>query len=47
MKDEGYGPGYAYDHDPEDGFSGQDYFPRNDANAGCITYRLSVARSVS
>ena len=27
MKDEGYGEGYAYDHDAEDGFSGQDYFP--------------------
>ena len=28
MKDQGYGAGYAYDHDAEDGFSGQDYFPR-------------------
>ena len=27
MKDIGYGSGYAYDHDAEDGFSGQDYFP--------------------
>ncbi|MGC3938323.1 replication-associated recombination protein A [Roseobacter sp. EG26] len=27
MKDEGYGDGYAYDHDAEDGFSGQHYFP--------------------
>ena len=27
MKDEGYGAGYAYDHDAEDAFSGQDYFP--------------------
>ena len=27
MKDQGYGSGYAYDHDAEDGFSGQDYFP--------------------
>lgn len=27
MKDFGYGAGYAYDHDTEDGFSGQDYFP--------------------
>jgi putative ATPase len=27
MKDQGYGTGYAYDHDAEDGFSGQDYFP--------------------
>jgi len=29
MKDQGYGAGYAYDHDAEDGFSGQDYFPEN------------------
>jgi len=27
MKDVGYGAGYAYDHNAEDGFSGQDYFP--------------------
>jgi putative ATPase len=27
MKGEGYGKGYAYDHDAEDGFSGQNYFP--------------------
>ena len=27
MRDEGYGAGYAYDHDAEDGFSGQNYFP--------------------
>ena len=27
MKDIGYGAGYAYDHDAEDGFSGQNYFP--------------------
>ncbi|NBD29188.1 MAG: AAA family ATPase [Alphaproteobacteria bacterium] len=27
MKDIGYGEGYAYDHDAEDGFSGQNYFP--------------------
>ena len=27
MKDEGYGRGYAYDHDTDDAFSGQDYFP--------------------
>ena len=29
MKDIGYGTGYAYDHDAEDGFSGQDYFPES------------------
>ncbi|MBX6376677.1 MAG: replication-associated recombination protein A [Acetobacteraceae bacterium] len=27
MKDLGYGSGYAYDHDEEEGFSGQNYFP--------------------
>lgn len=27
MKEHGYGAGYAYDHDAEDGFSGQNYFP--------------------
>jgi putative ATPase len=29
MKDLGYGAGYAYDHNAEDGFSGQDYFPED------------------
>ena len=27
MKELGYGSGYEYDHDAEDGFSGQNYFP--------------------
>ncbi|RYD92375.1 MAG: replication-associated recombination protein A, partial [Sphingomonadales bacterium] len=27
MKDIGYGKGYAYDHDAEEGFSGDDYWP--------------------
>jgi putative ATPase len=27
MQSEGYGRGYAYDHDAEEAFSGQDYFP--------------------
>jgi putative ATPase len=27
MKEVGYGAGYAYDHDTEDAFSGQNYFP--------------------
>ncbi len=27
MKELGYGAGYDYDHDAEDGFSGQNYFP--------------------
>jgi len=29
MKDIGYGQGYVYDHDTEEGFSGQNYFPDN------------------
>lgn len=29
MKDQGYGDGYAYDHEAEDGFSGQNYFPES------------------
>ncbi|MBN2741302.1 MAG: replication-associated recombination protein A [Rhodobacteraceae bacterium] len=27
MESQGFGAGYAYDHDAEDGFSGQNYFP--------------------
>ncbi|MEI9929885.1 MAG: hypothetical protein WDM89_04800 [Rhizomicrobium sp.] len=27
MKNLGYGKGYEYDHETEDGFSGQNYFP--------------------
>ena len=27
MKEQGYGAGYAFDHDAEDAFSGQNYFP--------------------
>ena len=33
MKEQGYGAGYAYDHDAEDGFSGQDYFPETMSRA--------------
>ncbi len=33
MKTLGYGGGYAYDHDQEDGFSGQNYFPDGMARA--------------
>lgn len=29
MKDLGYGAGYAYDHNAEDSFSGQNYFPED------------------
>ena len=27
MQDQGYGKGYAYDHDQHESFSGQNYFP--------------------
>ena len=27
MKDLGYGKGYVYDHNTDEGFSGQNYFP--------------------
>ena len=33
MKEMGYGAGYAYDHDAEGGFSGQNYFPEGMARA--------------
>ncbi|MEM8792519.1 MAG: replication-associated recombination protein A [Pseudomonadota bacterium] len=33
MKDQGFGAGYEYDHDAEDGFSGQNYFPEGMARA--------------
>jgi putative ATPase len=33
MKQMGYGAGYEYDHDAEDGFSGQNYFPAGMARA--------------
>lgn len=33
MKDLGYGKGYAYDHDQEEAFSGQNYFPDGMARA--------------
>jgi putative ATPase len=37
MKEQGYGEGYAYDHDAEDAFSGQDYFPEDMARG--VYYR--------
>jgi len=33
MRDLGYGKGYEYDHDTEEGFSGQNYFPDGMARA--------------
>ncbi len=41
MKDQGYGAGYRYDHDAEDGFSGQSYFPDGMKRG---VYYLPVAR---
>ncbi|MCA0939219.1 replication-associated recombination protein A [Salipiger pacificus] len=41
MKEQGYGSGYAYDHDAEDGFSGQDYFPEE---IGRSSYYTPVER---
>ncbi len=37
MKDQGYGAGYAYDHDAADGFSGQGYFPDGMARPSLYT----------
>jgi len=37
MAEQGYGDGYAYDHDAEDGFSGQNYFP--DAMSHPVLYQ--------
>ena len=41
MKDVGYGKGYAYDHDAEDGFSGANYWPEDMAR---VTYYHPVDR---
>ena len=41
MKDIGYGSGYAYDHEAEDGFSGADYWPEGMA---AQTYYRPVER---
>ncbi|WP_394178481.1 replication-associated recombination protein A [Yoonia maritima] len=41
MQEQGFGAGYAYDHDAEDGFSGQNYFP-DDMKRG--VYYLPVDR---
>ena len=44
MKEEGYGRGYAYDHDAEEAFSGQNYFP-DALPASSSTTRPSAASS--
>jgi len=38
MKQEGYGEGYAYDHDAEGAFSGQNYFPEAIASPRPVYY---------
>ena len=43
MKDIGYGKGYAYDHDAEDGFSGDELLARGDGAADLLHARPSAA----
>ena len=40
MQDLGYGKDYVYDHDTDEGFSGQNYFP--DGMARPALYRIAV-----
>ncbi len=44
MQEIGYGSGYEYDHDAEEAFSGQDYFPEGMARPALIA-RSSAASS--
>ena len=49
MKKMGYGDGYIYDHDQEDGFSGQNYFsegmkPRNFYNPNSRGFEREIAK---
>ena len=43
MKDIGYGKGYAYDHDAEEGFSGANYWPEEMAPQTFYTSRPTAA----
>ena len=45
MKDIGYGKGYEYDHNAEDGFSGQNYFPGRHGARATSTSRSNAASS--
>ena len=45
MQEEGYGRGYAYDHDAEEAFSGQNYFPEALAAPDNSTIRPTAASS--
>ncbi|HBT44014.1 MAG TPA: AAA family ATPase, partial [Rhodospirillaceae bacterium] len=48
MKDLDYGKDYAYDHDAEDGFSGQNYFPDGMARARLYSPRdLGFEREIT
>ena len=57
MKEQGYGDGYAYDHDQEGSFSGQNYFPdgmdrvdfyqpKGQGREGPIAERLAKGRAI-
>ena len=45
MRELGYGEGYVYDPDTEEGFSGLNYFPDGHGAAGTSTARSSAASS--
>ena len=45
MKELGYGAGYVYDPDTEEGFSGQDYFPDEMARQAILSTRSNAASS--
>ena len=45
MKDQGYGDGYAYDHDAEDGFSGSELFSRRGQKTGPLPARGTRVRA--
>ena len=47
MREEGYGAGYAYDHDSPDGISGQSYFPEGVDRNRSITPRIAGANAPS
>lgn len=47
MKEQGYGAGYEYDHDAEDGVSGQDYFPEEFADRPVLYEPKPVGREAA
>ena len=46
MKSAGYGRGYAYDHDTEEAFSGQNYFPDALPRQRLITRRSAASSAI-